>query len=298
MFSSAPAFIPSCRQSAASNSRQHTMTITSYGRIVTTTAMLFLFALFFAARAQADTVWAGDISISNVSGLPTPKGADIAHISLVISNTGEEDDVLIGADVSPQIAAAAGFDPLSLRVYRGANLRRSQPLFLSSGQTRVLGFDDVHLVLYGIQGPFHRGLKVPVRLTFQNAGAVDMIVHVGGDISSTVAFSGDREQPFLLRIRDQDAPRAFLREPSAGSEFRCEDGSKLVLSFTDAGHTINALVWLRGETYRLPHLPPEPGPVQIVWSDGESSLTWSPGVRLMWMTGDTHLMCGRGGHQH
>ena len=59
-----------------------------------------------------------------------------------------------------------------------------------------------------------------------------------------------------------------------------------------------ALIWLHGDQYKLPNQPPEPGPVQIVWSDGDHSLTWSPGVQLMWMNGVTHLMCGRGGHHH
>ena len=45
-------------------------------------------------------------------------------------------------------------------------------------------------------------------------------------------------------------------------------------------------------------MEPEPGPAQVVWSDGERSLTWSPGVKLMWMASDAHLMCGRGGHKH
>jgi hypothetical protein len=140
MISSAPALIPSCRQSAASNSRQFTMTITSYSRIVTTTAVLFLFALLFAVRASAD--------------------------------------------------------------------------------------------------------------------------------------------------------------PQPGVQFRCDDGSNLVLSFSDKGTAFSAIVRVHGTSYWLPAQAPEPGPVQIVWSNGSSSLTWSPGVRLMWMSSETHLMCGRGGHQH
>jgi hypothetical protein len=87
-------------------------------------------------------------------------------------------------------------------------------------------------------------------------------------------------------------------DPPPGPTFQCEDGGKLVLSFTETGSGIAALVWLRGATYELPYIPPEPGPAQVVWSDGEHSLTWSPGVRLMWMSRDTHLMCGRGGHSH
>jgi len=68
----------------------------------------------------------------------------------------------------------------------------------------------------------------------------------------------------------------------------------MALSFADTGEGVAALVWLDGANYRLAYLPPEPGPVQVAWSDGEHSLTWSPGVRLMWMGDDTHLMCGRG----
>jgi hypothetical protein len=72
----------------------------------------------------------------------------------------------------------------------------------------------------------------------------------------------------------------------------------MVLTFAETGDGIAALVWLHGASYRLDYLPPEPGPVQVAWSDGEHSLTWSPGVRLMWMASDTHLMCGRGEHKH
>ena len=68
----------------------------------------------------------------------------------------------------------------------------------------------------------------------------------------------------------------------------------LVVRADESG--VSALVWLHGDQYTLPNQPPEPGPVQIVWSDGAHSLTWSPGVQLMWMSGATHLMCGRGGH--
>ena len=53
-----------------------------------------------------------------------------------------------------------------------------------------------------------------------------------------------------------------------------------------------------GQAYRLAAQPPPSGEVRILWSDGPHSLTWSPGVRLMWMSGSTHLMCGRSSHHH
>lgn len=90
--------------------------------------------------------------------------------------------------------------------------------------------------------------------------------------------------------------------PEDGAAFVCENGAKMVLAFADsdadADSGITALVWLHGETFRLPYLPPEPGPVQVAWGDGEHELTWSPGVRLMWMGKREHLMCGRGEHKH
>ncbi len=87
-------------------------------------------------------------------------------------------------------------------------------------------------------------------------------------------------------------------EPAGGAAFVCEDGGKMFLTFVNTGAAISAKVWVRGAVYQLPNIPPEPGIARIVWSDGEHSLTWSPGVQLMWMGDDTHLMCGRGGHKH
>jgi hypothetical protein len=38
---------------------------------------------------------------------------------------------------------------------------------------------------------------------------------------------------------------------------------------------------------------------QLRWSDGARTLTWSAGVKLMWMDGANYLMCERiGGHHH
>lgn len=87
-------------------------------------------------------------------------------------------------------------------------------------------------------------------------------------------------------------------EPPAGAAFVCDDGGKMFLSFVSTGAAVSAKVWVRGTVYQLANLPPEQGIAKIVWSDGEHSLTWSPGVQLMWMGENLHLMCGRGGHKH
>src|ERR1700755_554843 len=76
--------------------------------------------------------------------------------------------------------------------------------------------------------------------------------------------------------------RPQASEPENGAAFQCQDGSRLVLSFAP-GDGLSALIWVQGKSYRLPYQPPSTGPTQIVWSDGDHSLTWSPGVQLMWM---------------
>jgi hypothetical protein len=103
---------------------------------------------------------------------------------------------------------------------------------------------------------------------------------------------------FLAFALSSPALADTSKEPTTGASFRCDNGSKLVLSFMDGNEGFSALIWLEGANYKLLHRLPEPGRVQVVWSDGEHSLTWSPGVQLMWMSGSTHLMCGRGGHRH
>lgn len=270
------------------------MTISQYGRAVTASAIVFLIALFAISQARADTFWARDISVSNVLAQPTPNGADVAHVALVVSNTAFERDALIAAEVSPRIAAYAGLDALPTSVYRGATLRQSQPVFFAAGQTKALGLEGLHLVLYGIQGPFIHGMRIPVRLTFERAGAVDVVVEVSREPSG-IASSAGIQRTIFWSVEDQPQP---FGEAAPGAAFACQDGSRLVLSFRNEIDGFSAIVSVAGASHRLPILAPEAGPVQIVWSDGQHSLTWSPGVQLMWMSGSTHLMCGRSGHKH
>lgn len=103
---------------------------------------------------------------------------------------------------------------------------------------------------------------------------------------------------FLIAVVAPAHGQTPIAEPSRGAAFLCQDGSKMVLSFASTGENTFAVVWLRGASFQLANLPPEPGVARITWSDGEHSLTWNPGVQLMWMGKDTHLMCGRGGHKH
>jgi hypothetical protein len=87
----------------------------------------------------------------------------------------------------------------------------------------------------------------------------------------------------------------------ASTRFRCQDGGDLLARFaTQRGRLVAIVDALDGYgPHTLAWRPYEGGPVILTWSDGERTLTWSPGVQIMWMAADTHRMCGRaGGHSH
>jgi hypothetical protein len=87
---------------------------------------------------------------------------------------------------------------------------------------------------------------------------------------------------------------------AGGSIFKCEDSSDLVARFDSRGAQFVAIVDTGdGRPVVLPLRPYTGGPVEITWSDGQRTLTWSPGVKIMWMDGAIHRSCGRdGGHRH
>ena len=106
------------------------------------------------------------------------------------------------------------------------------------------------------------------------------------------------------------APAAALADTSTGdnahdqavaiaTRFRCQDGGDLLARFaTERGRLVAIVDALDGYgPHTLAWQPYEGGPVKLTWSDGERTLTWSPGVQIMWMAADAHRMCGRsGGH--
>jgi len=101
----------------------------------------------------------------------------------------------------------------------------------------------------------------------------------------------------------QASPGDDLRDdnPIASTRFRCQDGGDLLARFaTQRGRLVAIVDALDGYgPHTLAWRPYEGGPVMLTWSDGERTLTWSPGVQIMWMAADTHRMCGRaGGHNH
>jgi hypothetical protein len=85
----------------------------------------------------------------------------------------------------------------------------------------------------------------------------------------------------------------------ASKRFACQDGGTILTRFaTEHGRLVAIVDTFDGEGPRTLALRPYGGPpVQLIWSDGRRTLTWSPGVQIMWMDASVHRMCG-GGHHH
>ena len=83
--------------------------------------------------------------------------------------------------------------------------------------------------------------------------------------------------------------------------FKCDRGRELAIQFVIRDAVFVAVVNSGGSEHALPiQETVDLSDPQIVWSDGVRTLTWTAGVRLMWMDGGSsdHLMCGRAEHEH
>jgi len=84
----------------------------------------------------------------------------------------------------------------------------------------------------------------------------------------------------------------------AVTRFKCADGGDLTAEFASRDARLVAIVDSGDGPHTLATVPQTEGPVRLTWSDGKRTLTWSPGVQIMWMDGAAHRMCGRGSHEH
>lgn len=105
--------------------------------------------------------------------------------------------------------------------------------------------------------------------------------------------------PILALLLATGAPHAAPAADPPPATFSCGEEHKLLARFDGDASGAFALVDAGDGPHRLAMQPWAGGGPDLRWSDGRRSLTWSPGVKLMWMDGATHLMCGRdGGHKH
>ena len=141
-----------------------------------------LFGLLFAAACGAPQPPAaeppahfGELQVQQAWAAPTPSGVDVAAGYLVIDNQTASDDRLL-AVTSPR-AERVEIHEMSMD---GAvmRMRSVDGLAIPAGQSVSLAPGGLHLMFFGVAEPFAEGQEVPVELTFENTGAVNVTLPV------------------------------------------------------------------------------------------------------------------------
>ncbi len=116
------------------------------------------------------------------------------------------------------------------------------------------------------------------------------IIGLGALAYPVLAAAQDRERLEETQSSDESGP---------AKRFNCQDGGSILYRFeTQRGQLVAVVDAFDGfGPHTLASLPFGMAPVRLVWSDGQRTLTWSPGVQIMWMDTSVHRMCG-GGHHH
>lgn len=144
-------------------------------------ALAQLFTLFFTAACGAPQQHAehatsvGELTIEQPWAAPTPAGVDVSAGYLVIDNQTASDDRLLG--VTSVRAERVEVHEMTMA---GAvmQMRPVESLTISTGQSATLAPGGMHLMFYGVAEPFADGQDIPVRLTFERAGVIDVTLPV------------------------------------------------------------------------------------------------------------------------
>jgi copper(I)-binding protein len=150
----------------------------------------FAAAILFATPALAHNgvVHLGPLNISGPFSRATLPNAPVGGGFLTIENTGETADRLVSAS-SP---AAAEVQIHEMKMEGEVMRMRALPdgLDLPPGETIVLAPGGFHLMLMGLTQPLVEGEAVPVTLTFEQAGTVEVLLPVLGTAADAPEHEG------------------------------------------------------------------------------------------------------------
>lgn len=134
---------------------------------------LILVGALWSHAAQASEFKTGDLVITSPWTRATPEGAKVRGGFMVLTNTGKEDDRLIGAaaDISGSVEIHEQGILNGVLMWRPSNL--GIPIKAGSSVTLRL-FTHHHLVFTDLKQPLVAGQKIKGLLRFQRAGEVEI----------------------------------------------------------------------------------------------------------------------------
>ena len=130
-----------------------------------------------AAPAPGEAVKVGNLEVSGAFTKAMLPGQPVGGGYFTVKNTGSEDDVLVAA--SSSIAGTVELHEMEMQgqVMKMRKLETGIPV--PAGKTVELTPGGLHLMFIKVKEPFKQGASVPVTLTFEKAGSVDLVLPVG-----------------------------------------------------------------------------------------------------------------------
>ncbi|HET9230117.1 MAG TPA: copper chaperone PCu(A)C [Vitreimonas sp.] len=130
---------------------------------------------------------AGRLHVENAWAAPTPGGVDVSAGYLTLVNGAPTEDILLGVS-SPR---ADRVEVHEMTMEGGVmQMRAVERLAIAPGQSIELAPNGRHLMFYGVTQPFAADETIPVRLTFEHAGAIDVSLPVRRPGASTAEHGG------------------------------------------------------------------------------------------------------------
>jgi len=138
-------------------------------------AFAVLAATLCCGAALADDYQVKSLQVSNPFARATPPGARVAGAFMTIKNQGTETDRLLSAS-SP----VAGLVEIHEMAMDGGmmKMRAIKGLDVKPGTTVEFKPGGYHVMLEDLKQPLKEGDRIPVRLTFEKSGTVEVLVHV------------------------------------------------------------------------------------------------------------------------
>ncbi|MBB4233794.1 copper chaperone PCu(A)C [Rhizobium esperanzae] len=129
-----------------------------------------------AAAPAGETVKVGDLEVSGGFAKAMLPGQPVGGGFFTVKNNGQTDDRLVSVT-----SAAAGEVQIHEMVTKDNVMRMRQlkdGIAIAAGETVKLEPGNLHLMFQKVKTPFKRGDTVPLTLTFEKAGKVDVVLQV------------------------------------------------------------------------------------------------------------------------
>ncbi len=132
-------------------------------------------ALSLALPSLAAEIKAGDIAIDQVWSRATAPRAPAGAVYMVLSNAGTDMDRLVAA--ATPVAEKASLHTVSM-VDGVMKMRPVDAIEVAPGEPSVLQPGGLHIMLIGLKQPLKQDKMVPIVLTFEKAGEVEVMSHI------------------------------------------------------------------------------------------------------------------------